>query len=85
MILFKPNCRNCFSKYLYAADKLDWNVWGKTFPYGKFDKDNGCPCIDASLDTKHFTKIVEPNCKDGFHSMTHYTVIVKSNFPRMTK
>ena len=82
MSLFKPNCKNCFSKFLYASDKLDWNVWGKAFPYGKFEKDNGCPCIDANLDTKNFTKIIEPNARDAFYSTTHYTVIVESKSPR---
>jgi len=78
---FQNNCKNCFRKFLTASVEQDWNVWGKAFRYGQFENDTGCPCIDANIDSKKFTKWIEPKCKDAFHSSTHYTVIVERICP----
>lgn len=77
MTLFRSKCNNCFRKFLTATADKEWNVWGKVFRYGKYENDTGCPCIDAHIDSKEFTKWIEPKCKDAFYSKTHYTVIVE--------
>ena len=78
---FRSGCKDCFAKFLSAPKYKDWNVWGKSFKYGKYIGDNGCPCIDANMDNKIFSKWIEKNSKDAFYNDKYYTVIVERITP----